>query len=171
MALLPDPAKVSKSIGGMDGDGVFTFVTALILVAVGVGMISHGRWVIPLAVVGIVVGVVGAGVAIYDIVSIKKTVIGNWAHMFAGRDTTLAQAREFLEPMTSVSVQYGLLLAVIGGLVGLLGAAMALARRSPVTPGTEGVGDHRSSQVPAPAVDSGGPPSSATDSSGGSPPV
>jgi hypothetical protein len=171
MALLPDPAKVSKSIGGMDGDGVFTFVTALILVAVGVGMIiSHGRWVIPLAVVGIVVGVVGAGVAIYDIVSIKKTVIGNWAHMFAGRDTTLAQAREFLEPMTSVSVQYGLLLAVIGGLVGLLGAAMALARRS-VTPGTEGMRDRRSSQVPAPAVDSGGPPSSATDSSGGSPPV
>ena len=147
-------ANLSESIGGMDGDGPITLVGGIILIVVGVLLfVGRGRWVMPLGIVGALAGLLVAGTAIYDLTTLKTTTTHDFAESIAqSAGVPVEQAEQlFARFNLAISVSFGLWLVAIAGIVGIVGALVALSRRSAVEPTTTAPGTYAPPPTAAPA--------------------
>jgi hypothetical protein len=122
----------SQSMSGLDSHGFRTLIagTALILVGTLLTTLS-GRWRLELAAAALVAAGVAAGIAIHDIVTIKAQISARLAQARSTSSVPVDQARELIDRFIhfDISLQIGLILVSVGGLVGLAGGILVLARR------------------------------------------
>jgi len=129
-------AKVSGSgasvtAKGLDGsDGYITLAAGLIAVVAGLVMLRATRRV--LAVVAVLVGLVGGGIALYDALTAKDSVLDAAAEELApsfgvSADQVRAALDQAVDSGTlGVSIGVGLYIAIAGGLVAIAGGVLGL---------------------------------------------
>jgi len=129
-------AKVSGSgasvtAKGLDGsDGYITLAAGLIAVVAGLVLLRATRRV--LAVVAVLVGLVGGGIALYDALTAKDSVLDAAAEELApsfgvSADQVRAALDQAVDSGTlGVSIGVGLYIAIAGGLVAIAGGVLGL---------------------------------------------
>lgn len=165
-------AASSQNIGGLDADGKITLIAGII-VLVCAGIFLAKRANTALGVLIVLGGLAGAGVALYDIMSKDRQL--NDALAEAG--PTLQSAGVSLDAFKqvfNVSFSIGIYVCVVGGVLALIGGAMALMAKSepmtavPADPGSGMGGVGSGAPTPAPAAPE--PPPSAIPPSPPPPP-
>jgi hypothetical protein len=121
----------SVTAKGLDGsDGYITLVASLVAVVVGLVMLRGTRRAV--AVLAILAGLIGGGLAVYDAVTAKDSVLDAAAEDLAPSFGVSAdQVRAALDQaidagQLSVSVSVGLYVVMAGGLVAIVGGVLAL---------------------------------------------
>jgi len=170
-------AKVSGSgasvtAKGLDGsDGYITLAAGLIAVVAGLVMLRATRRV--LAVVAVLVGLVGGGIALYDALTAKDSVLDAAAEELApsfgvSADQVRAALDQAVDSGTlGVSIGVGLYIAIAGGLVAIAGGVLGLRETvaepaaaptapTPATPSAPAQ-DTRESPASPPPPDASGP--------------
>jgi len=170
-------AKVSGSgasvtAKGLDGsDGYITLAAGLIAVVAGLVMLRATRRV--LAVVAVLVGLVGGGIALYDALTAKDSVLDAAAEELApsfgvSADQVRAALDQAVDSGTlGVSIGVGLYIAIAGGLVAIAGGVLGLRETvaepaaaptapTPATPSAPAQ-DPRESPASPPPPDASGP--------------
>jgi Tryptophan-associated transmembrane protein (Trp_oprn_chp) len=173
-------AKVSGSgasvtAKGLDGsDGYITLAAGLIAVVAGLVLLRATRRV--LAVVAVLVGLVGGGIALYDALTAKDSVLDAAAEELApsfgvSADQVRAALDQAVDSGTlGVSIGVGLYIAIAGGLVAIAGGVLGLRETvaepaaaptapTPPTPATPSAPaqDPRESPASPPPPDASGP--------------
>jgi tryptophan-associated transmembrane protein len=167
-------AKVSGSgasvtAKGLDGsDGYITLAAGLIAVVAGLVMLRATRRV--LAVVAVLVGLVGGGIALYDALTAKDSVLDAAAEELApsfgvSADQVRAALDQAVDSGTlGVSIGVGLYIAIAGGLVAIAGGVLGLRETvaepaaAPTAPTPSAPGqDTRESPASPPPPDASGP--------------
>lgn len=122
----------SVTAKGIDGsDGYLTLGAGIVAVLVGVVIMMRGGKRI-LAVIAILAGIVGGGIALYDALTAKDSVLDAAAEELAPSfGVPTDQVRAALDQAVDagqigVSVSWGLYAAVAGGLVVLVGGVLGL---------------------------------------------
>jgi hypothetical protein len=168
----------SVTAKGLDGsDGYITLAAGLIAVVTGLLMLRGTRRAV--AVVAVLVGLVGGGLALYDALTAKDSVLDAAAEELAPSFGVSAdQVRAALDQAVDsgqlgVSISIGLYVVMAGGLVtivgGVLGLRQALTEPAAVTPATTtapqaspsaspSVPDAGETPAPPPPPDAGGGP-------------
>ncbi|MEX0756295.1 MAG: Trp biosynthesis-associated membrane protein [Actinomycetota bacterium] len=101
------PFAVERSIGGLEGDGVLTVVGAVLIAAAALLWMTGRRWG---RVVGVVVAVLAAGIAIYDLININDAI-----------DDIAIQTGGLAEAAAGI----GIYVAVAGAIVALIGGVLS----------------------------------------------
>src|SRR5262245_19321647 len=156
----------SVTAKGLDGsDGFVTLAAGLVAVVTGLVMLRGARRTV--AVVAVLAGLVGGGLALYDALTAKDSVLDAAAEELApSLHVSADQVRAALDQAVDsgqlgVSVGIGPYLAVVGGLVVTLGGVLGMRESvteqstaspaaSPTPPGTPDAGE-----APAPSPPSG----------------
>jgi hypothetical protein len=131
----------SVTAKGLDGsDGYITLAAGLVAIVVGLVMLRATRRAV--AVLAILAGLVGGGLAVYDAVTAKDSVLDAAAEDLAPSFGVSAdQVRAALDQaidagQLGVSVSIGLYVVMAGGLVAIVGGVLGL-RRTPSEPAGE----------------------------------
>lgn len=121
----------SFSVGGMDNgaDGTFTLIAGIVAVVVAVVLILKVDLKKPMGAVLVIAGLIGGGVALYDLSQVndvKQEAIdaAGGSLAAAGIDTGV------LDEVFDVSAGIGIWVCIAGGVVAIIGGAMALASKS-----------------------------------------
>jgi hypothetical protein len=131
---------VTVSVKGMDGDGMITLIAGIVLVILGGVMYAmRGRNMTAISIIALLGGVVAALVAIYDITTAKSTGTDSVANAIASQPhgpLTVDQIRLVLSLISiNVSVEIGVILVAVAGIVGAVGGALGIrASRLAATP-------------------------------------
>ena len=122
----------SVTAKGIDGsDGYLTLGAGVVAVLIGVVLLMRGSRRI-LAIITILVGIVGGGLALYDALTAKDSVLDAAAEELAPSfGVSTDQVRAALDQAVDagqigVSVSFGLYLAVAGGIVVIVGGILGL---------------------------------------------
>lgn len=122
----------SVTAKGIDGsDGYLTLGAGVVAVLIGVVLVMRGSRRI-LAIITILVGIVGGGLALYDALTAKDSVLDAAAEELAPSfGVSTDQVRAALDQAVDagqigVSVSYGLYLAVAGGVIVVVGGILGL---------------------------------------------
>jgi hypothetical protein len=122
----------SVTAKGIDGsDGYLTLGAGVVAVLIGVVLVMRGSRRI-LAIITILVGIVGGGLALYDALTAKDSVLDAAAEELAPSfGVSTDQVRAALDQAVDtgqigVSVSYGLYLAVAGGVIVIVGGILGL---------------------------------------------
>lgn len=161
-------AETSKVVSGTSTtDGKLALACGLVAVILGVIAYSkRDKWKI-LGVVTLIAGVVGGGIALYDITK-KDDVIAEAKAAVGPTLASIGLDSSILDNIFKVSLGIGIWVCVVGGVVALLGGLMMIMNRSSVgAPAMAGV----SSGAMAPTSDSGFGTSSVAGSMAPPPPV
>ena len=172
-ALAGTDVATSQNIGGLDADGAFTLVAGIVvLVCAGIYLAKRANTA--LGVLILLGGLLGAGVALFDIVSKDRQLDDALAE--AGPDLeAIGLSADTFKDVFSVTFSIGIYICVIGGVLALIAGAMALrARSEPVvaapSSGTMGAGEFGSTTpppsttVPPPSPSTPAPPPSTSTS-------
>jgi hypothetical protein len=175
-------AETSKVVSGTStSDGKLALVCGLVAVVLGVLAYSkRERWKV-LGVVTMVAGVVGGGIALYDITK-KDDVIAEAKEAVGPTLASIGLDASILDNIFKVSLGIGIWVCAIGGLVALVGGLMmmmnassgvapAMAGMSPAAPasvpdsgfGTSSVAGSMAPPPPAPAAPATAPPAPAPE--------
>ncbi len=170
-----DPAQLagadvatSQNIGGMDADGLFTLIAGIVVV-VCAGIYLAKRANTTLSVLILLGGLLGAGVALFDILSKDRQLDDALAE--AGPDLqAIGLSADTFKEVFSVTFSLGIYICVIGGVLALIAGAMALrAKPEPVvatspagTMGAGGLGSASPGASTAPPPPTSTPPASTT---------
>lgn len=127
-------AETSQSIGGMDADGLWTLVAGII-VLVCAALYLAKRASTALGVVMALGGLLGAGIALFDIVSKDRQLDEALASAGPDLEQIGLTAATFREVFT-VSFSIGIYVCLVGGVVALIAGAMALMAKSEPIVGT-----------------------------------
>jgi hypothetical protein len=159
----------SVTAKGVDGsDGYITLGAGLVAVVVGIVMAKGTTRV--LAVLVILAGIVGGGLALYDALTAKDSVLDAAAEELAPAFGASVQAvRIALDQaidagQLSVSISIGLYIVIGGGVVTLAGGILGLSSGEPAVPGqtvapaTPATTNSSSDAPPAPKPPSTSPP-------------
>ena len=128
-------AGANLSVAGTEGDGVITLIIGLILLVAGIVMwLGRSRGLVKgLAVAALVLGVIGAGIALYDITSKDRQFdqgLREGISQSTGQeisDEQLAAAKAELERLgVEVNIGIGMYLTVLGGLLAAVGGILGL---------------------------------------------
>jgi hypothetical protein len=139
---------VNQSISGLDAgaDGKVTLVMGIIVVAAAVVMIVKPDIKKAMAIVAMVAALVGGGFAVYDIIQVNNLAddAASQAEEAAASVAGPALEQAGLNPdifndIFDVSTGIGLWVCLIGGVIGLVGGALAL-RSEPTTSATTAMG-------------------------------
>ena len=136
---------VTVSVKGMDGDGMITLIAGIVLVILGGVMYAmRGRNMTAISIIALLGGVVAALVAIYDITTAKSTGTDSVANAIASQPhgpLTVDQIRQVLSLISiNVSVEIGVILVAVAGIVGAVGGALGIhASRLAATPSSGAV--------------------------------
>jgi hypothetical protein len=129
----------SFSVGGLDNgaDGTFTLIAGIVAVVVAVVLIVKADLKKPMGAVLVLAGLIGGGVALYDLSKVndvKQEAIdaAGGSLAAAGIDTGV------LDEVFDVSAGIGIWVCIAGGVVAIIGGAMALAARSTASPAMAG---------------------------------
>ena len=133
----------SVTAKGLDGsDGYITLAAGLVAVVTGIVMLRGTRRMV--AVVAVLAGLVGGGLALYDALTAKDSVLDAAAEELAPAfGVSTDQVRAVLDQAVDsgqlgVSISIGLYAAMAGGLVAIAGGALGLrdasAEPAEVTP-------------------------------------
>jgi hypothetical protein len=161
-------AETSKVVSGTStSDGKLALAAGLVAVILGVIAYSkRDRWK-TLGGVTMVAGLVGGGIALYDITK-KDDVIAEAKDAVGPTLASIGLDSSILDNIFKVSLGIGIWVCVIGGIVALLGGFMMMMNRSSVgAPAMAGM----PSGAMAPASDSGFGTSSVAGSMAPTPPV
>jgi hypothetical protein len=159
----------SQNISGMDADGVFTLIAGIV-VLVCAGIYLANRANATLSVLILLGGLLGAGVALWDLLSKDQRLDDALAD--AGPDLeALGLTADTFKEVFSITFTLGIYICVVGGLLALIAGAMALrAKPEPVaatsSAGTMGAGGFGSA---SPATSTVPPPSSTPTSPASTP--
>lgn len=142
---------VSDSATGMDGsDGWVTLTAGLVAVAVGAIALRASRRA--LGVLAMVAGLVGAGLGVYDALTVKDSIAGEVASQ-AGvsvEDARLALDQGIAAGLFDISTGIGLYLVIGGGVIALVGGLMSMKGA-----GSAGTSGFAATSAPVPPVESG----------------
>jgi hypothetical protein len=131
-----DAAGASVSARGTDGsDGYITLVCGIVLLLYGIGRMTGAAAAgkRALAIIAIVAGLVGGGVALYDASSAKRKIVDDAAAAIANRaGISTTQARVLLNAAISsgqvkISLSLGIFVVIAGGALGLIGGIAGLS--------------------------------------------
>jgi hypothetical protein len=129
----------SVTAKGLDGsDGYITLAAGVVAVVTGLVMLRGTRRAV--AVVAVLVGLVGGGLALYDALTAKDSVLDAAAEELAPSFGVSAdQVRAALdqaidEGQLGVSISIGLYVAMAGGLIAIVGGVLGLRESAGVTP-------------------------------------
>jgi hypothetical protein len=123
----------SATAKGIDGDdGFITLGAGIVAVLVGILLLRQAKR--PLAVLAIVAGLVGGGVAVYDALTAEDSVRGELAEQAADQaGISTEQARTLLDELVDsgqvqldISLGIGLYVVIAGGLLALVGGVLSL---------------------------------------------
>jgi hypothetical protein len=121
----------SVTAKGLDGsDGYITLAAGLVAVVTGIVMVRGTRRVV--ALVAVLAGLVGGGLALYDALTAKDSVLDAAAEQLAPQFGVSAdQVRTVLDQAVDsgqlgVSISIGLYVAMAGGLVAIAGGVVGL---------------------------------------------
>jgi hypothetical protein len=163
----------SVTAKGLDGsDGYITLAAGLVAVVTGLLVVRGTRRAV--AVVAVLVGLIGGGLALYDALTVKDSVLDAAAEEVAPSFGVSAdQVRAVLDQaidagQLGVSIGIGLYVALAGGLIAIVGGVLGLrqsaAQSATVTPGTttdpsaaSAEPEAGAGQAPPPSPDPGGP--------------
>ena len=159
----------SVTATGLDGlDGYITLAAGLVAVVTGLAMLRGTRRA--MAVVAVLVGLVGGGLALYDALTAKDGVLDAAAEEIApslGVSADLVRAgldQAIDDGQLGVLISIGLYVAMAGGLIAIVGGVLGLresvgvtpvATAAPPSPPTEPAAPDDASAPPPP--DAGGP--------------
>ena len=122
----------SVTAKGIDGsDGYLTLGAGVVAVLIGVVLLMRGSRRI-LAIITILVGIVGGGLALYDALTAKDSVLDAAAEELApafgvSTDDVRAALDQAVDAgQIGVSVSFGLYLAVAGGVIVMVGGILGL---------------------------------------------
>lgn len=174
-ALGVDPAQLQGAVGETSqvvsgtstSDGKLALACGLVAVILGVVAYSkRDRWK-TLGVVTMIAGLVGGGIALYDITK-KDDVLSEAKEAVGPTLASIGLDTSILDGIFKVSLGIGIWVAVLGGIVALLGGLMMMMNRSSVgAPVMAGI----PSGAMAPASDSGFGTSSVVGSMAPPPPA
>jgi hypothetical protein len=131
-----DAAGASVSARGTDGtDGYITLACGIVLLLYGIGRMTGAAAAgkRALAVIAIVAGLIGGGVALYDASSAKRKIVDEAAAAIANRaGISTTQARALLNAAISsgqvkISLALGIFVVIAGGVLGLIGGIAGLS--------------------------------------------
>lgn len=127
------------SAKGTDGsDGWITLVAAVVLIACGL-LAFRGAGRRAVAVLAILAGLVAGGVALYDALTAKDTIIDKTAEQVAGplgvskADAVTLINQAIDAGQIDLSLAFGIYLVIGGGAVGLVGGALMLGGKTTTT--------------------------------------
>lgn len=167
----------SVTAKGLDGsDGYITLAAGLVAVVVGLVMLRATRRAV--AVLAILAGLVGGGLAVYDAVTAKDSVLDAAAEDLAPSFGVSAdQVRAALDQaidagQLGVSISIGLYVVMAGGLVAIVGGVLGLRQTesepAPVTQAeSQAATDAPPMPPPTPAVPEAGEPPAPPPDPGG----
>lgn len=128
-------AGANLNVAGTEGDGVITLVIGLIVLVAGIVMwLGRSRGLVKgLAIAALVLGIIGAGIAVYDITS-KDRQFDQGLREGLGKSTgqeisdeQLAAAKAELDRLgVEVKIGIGMYLTVVGGLLAAVGGILGL---------------------------------------------
>jgi hypothetical protein len=165
-------AASSQNIGGLDADGTITLIAGIV-VLVCAGIFLAKRANTALGVLILLGGLAGAGVALFDIVSKDRQLNDALAEAGPALQSAGVSLDDFKQ-VFDVSFSIGIYVCVVGGILALIGGAMALmAKSEPMAavaadPGSGMGGGGFGASTPAPAAPT--PPPSAIPPSAPPPP-
>jgi hypothetical protein len=126
---------VTETVSGIDGDdGKLTLAAGVIVILVGLVGLRFSRRV--LAVAAILVGLVGAGIGLYDALTAKDAALDAFAEAVAGDlGVSVGDARAALDlaiegGQLDISISIGLILVIAGGAIAVIGGVLMLGRGS-----------------------------------------
>ena len=131
------------SAKGTDGsDGYITLVAGIILILYGVARLTGNAMGTKkaMAVIAIVAGLVGGGVAVYDAATAKERVLDEAASQVAssaGVSKTAARAlldQAVASGQVDISLSLGIFVVIAGGVLGLVGGVMGLGSSGETAP-------------------------------------
>ena len=151
----------SQNIGGMDADGVFTLIAGIVvLVCAAIYLAKRANTA--LSVLILLGGLLGAGVALFDIMSKDRQL--NDALAEAGPDLeAIGLSADTFKDVFAVTFSIGIYICVIGGVLALIAGAMALRAKPEPMPaaspaGTMGAGGFGSAPPVASTASTPAPP-------------
>jgi hypothetical protein len=123
---------ITATARGTDGDGYFTLAAGALAIVSGVLILRLGKR--SLAIIAIIAGLFGAGVATYDAFTAEDSVLDEIAEQAAASvgipaeqaRLLLEQAVDAGEVQLDVSLGTGIYVAIAGGLLALVGGIMSL---------------------------------------------
>jgi hypothetical protein len=166
-----DAAGASVSARGTDGtDGYITLVCGIVLVLYGIGRMTGAAAAgkRALAVIAIVAGLIGGGVALYDASSAKRKIVDDAAAAIANRaGISTTQARALLNAAISsgqvkISLALGIFVVIAGGVLGLVGGISGLSSTAGAPP---------NATVPSTTMPPAAPPMASTPMPPAAPPM
>ena len=158
----------SVTAKGIDGsDGYITLGAGGVALLVGVVQIRQTRRA--LAIIAIVAGLVGGGVAVYDALTAKDSVLDSAAEELAPAvGASPERVRELLDQaidagQLSISLSTGIYVVIVGGMLALVGGIMSLERArsreaeavAGAPPPVPSIADPAAPPSPAPPTDQG----------------
>ena len=121
----------SVTAKGIDGsDGYITLGAGVVALLVGVLLLRQARRA--LAILAILAGLVGGGVAVYDALTAKDSVLDSAAEELAPTvGASPEQVRELLDQaidagQLSISLSIGIYVVIVGGVLALVGGVVSL---------------------------------------------
>lgn len=151
-ALAGAVGQTSKSFAGTSGnDGKIALACGVVAIVVAVAAYMKRELWMTLGVLSIVAGLVGGGLALYDI-GRKGAVISDAKSAAAPSLTAAGVDPGILDNVFKVTLEIGIWLAAAGGVVAILGGLMLIMKRSSVQPAMAGM---PGGAVPPPMSDSG----------------
>ncbi len=159
-ALGVDPAQLEGAVGAetsqvvsgtSTSDGKLALACGLVVVILGiVAYAKRDRWKI-LGVVTAIAGLVGGGIALYDI-SKKDDVISSAKEAVGPTLASIGLDASILDNIFKVSLGIGIWVCVIGGIVAVLGGLMMMmSKSSATTPAMAGMPSGAVPEAPVPA--------------------
>jgi hypothetical protein len=151
---------------GTDGsDGYITLVAGIILIIYGVARLTGNAMGTKkaMAVIAIVAGLVGGGVAVYDAATAKERVLDEAASQVASSaGVSETQARTLLDQAVAsgqvdISLSFGIFVVIAGAVLGLVGGVMGLGSSGETAPAMPGMSPTGPSTSPAPMPMPGAP--------------
>lgn len=123
-------AETSKAFAGTSsGDGKVALVCGVIAILVAIAAYAKRDMWMPLGIVAIAAGVVGGGLALYDVTK-KGDVVAEAKTAMAPSLAAAGIDVGILDTVFKVTLGIGIWMCVVGGLVALIGGFLTVARRS-----------------------------------------
>jgi hypothetical protein len=121
----------SKSFAGTSGsDGKIALVCGIVVLLLALVVWARPQFRVPVGVLAIVGGLVGGGLALYDI-SKKGDIVAGAKETAAPALAQLGLPSSILDSAFKVSLGIGIYLCVVAGVVAVVGGLMILMQRSP----------------------------------------
>ncbi len=157
-ALGVDPAVIPASVragsstsvtGWKGGDGKWTFAAGIVVVVAAVLFVAMAQNMRIWAAVMLVGGVVGGGVALYDISTLKSKTADTAALAFTNAGIP-GKASDYF----SIKIGIGLWICVLGGIIAIAGGVMSIGKRVVGMPAAAGMAAPTDSGFGAPPASS-----------------